>query len=310
MKKRLSSLTVKELRALAAEMGIRPIAARKAAIVQQITRALGESQSLYSMTVLQLRAYARAAGVKLKSTRKDAIIAELINKAQQPSPSKDQKKPAAKPRPHAGGLMKRARPEGSVELSSSKRWQSLGNGSTPGPHPVIGASPPSAPDAEATKPSLTISRRLVPAPVGHKQPSPEAPEALSEAPQALSEDAPSGSVLALAVEPYRLFAAWEITEHRLLRGDLVVKLFDMSGEPFLVSETPVHLSFGGVFIQTQPGRICMLELGESTIDGSYRPLKHSALFRTPADGPSEEGASILPESHFTGWRPSGSSPGV
>ena len=314
MKKRLSSLTVKELRALAAEMGIRPIAARKSAIVQQIIKLVGESQSLYAMTVLQLRAYARAAGVRLKSTRKDAIIAELIM-AKEPSPSKEETAAAAKPA-RAESLMKRARPKGSVKPASSKDWESLANGSTPGPHPVIGSTPPSVPAAEASAAKLSVSHRKIEVPPKPKHQAVEAAKGVepvhqAEAPRTPSDEAPAGSIAAVAVEPDRIFAAWEITEHRSLKGDLVINLFDMSAEPFRQSETHVYLSFGGIFMQAHPGRIYMLELGEVTRDGAYTPLKHSEYFSTPSDEPSDKkGVSVLPESHFTEWKPSGGSPGL
>lgn len=310
MKKPLSSLTLKELRALAAEMGISPIAPRKAAIIQQINRALADTASLGARTVLELRAYARAAGISISSTLKAGIIAEIV-KAIAPAPKVAASRPATKPKAKAKPpLMKRARPQGSVELAASKRWQSMGAAHTEERHPVVGATPPSAPEAEAPPATLTSSHRATAesmatmsdvAGTGTSKPQ-DMPE--------LADDLPAGSIMALAVEPERLFAAWEVADHRLLRGDLVIRLMDMQPDPVCQSSTPVHLSFGGIFLPASPARTYMLELGEETVDGEYRPLKRSNLFSTPADGPSSgEAGSLLPEEHFRGRGAPEGSPG-
>lgn len=104
--------------------------------------------------------------------------------------------------------------------------------------------------------------------------------------------------VALAVEPTRIFAFWELREETARKGRPALRVLDVTGAG---SRRPLEVKTGrrtgSLYIQVLPGRQYLVDAGVVTQRGRFISASKSKRISTPPAAPSG-GEAELPESFF------------
>ncbi|MDO8746404.1 MAG: DUF4912 domain-containing protein, partial [Thermodesulfovibrionales bacterium] len=117
----------------------------------------------------------------------------------------------------------------------------------------------------------------------------------------------------MTVDPWKLFAYWEIKENTLpkIQGTLVLRVYDITGIYFdgknanLVFDVPVYGRIGDSFIGVGPDKVFTVDIGAVSKAGDFVAIARSNQALTPALNVAKE-EGIAPEelygtSHAVGY---------
>lgn len=109
----------------------------------------------------------------------------------------------------------------------------------------------------------------------------------------------------MTVDPWKLFAYWEVREDTLskVKGTLVLRVYDVTGIYFdgknanIVFDIPAHKRVGDSYIGVGPGRDFIVDIGAVSRKGDFIAVARSNKVTTPAiKAAKEEG--VLPEEMY------------
>lgn len=106
-----------------------------------------------------------------------------------------------------------------------------------------------------------------------------------------------GAVVALPVEPTKIFAFWELTAtgRKPLIRVLDVSRGKAGGKPAFELRAPGHT--GSAYISVRPGRRYIVEAGSVGPTGKYTPICNSTIISLPRSSPPK-GKAAIPEKYF------------
>jgi len=117
--------------------------------------------------------------------------------------------------------------------------------------------------------------------------------------------------VALAVDPFRIFAFWELREATARKGRPSLRVREVAGgggKPGGSFEIRTGRPTGGLYVRVLPGRQYVVEAGVVTPAGRFMSAVSSRPVSTPPASPSD-GKAELPESYFVfeplAYRPGG-----
>lgn len=284
-----------------------------------------KKKELEDKTVAELRALAKKAGISLKANKKAEIITEVIKgsktvkKPKAAAPKKQTKKispkkktPAAPAKkvvatrrrrvmPHKKKL-KTEIPKKETKKVTAKKNKSVSLAKTPKTKPIPPQSKKEAvPVPKAVLPLVPTARlkeKAIKAKEAHLRVYPALP--IKDLSPEYSED----TVIALTLEPTKIFVYWEIKKDTMdrLKGRLTLRVYDVTG----VAEPSQAHSLFDIGVSTRIGSIYIevMALKEFLVDAGIMGLKgFSTLIRsnrvsTSPRAPSKKGTTVLPEKYY------------
>lgn len=117
--------------------------------------------------------------------------------------------------------------------------------------------------------------------------------------KALTAEYGEDRITLMTVDPWKLFAYWEIKENTLskIKGTLVLRVYDITGIYFdgknanLVFDVPVYGRIGDSYIGVGPGKAFIVDIGAVSKAGDFVAIARSNQASTPAlKVANEEGA--------------------
>jgi hypothetical protein len=281
-------------------------------------RALKRNE-LEAKTVAELRAIARAAGLSLGSRRKAAIIEEIIRGFRKKSlraassakrkgaPSKKTSKAPARPRSKMKAAVtkktaaKKAKPEKPVKAKAARK-KPPAPPVRPRPRKTSRRAGVRAPSSSSAKAGRVPPPPLKPV-IAEEEPARGpghhvAPLTFVEAPQPPQRN----MATAIAVEPTRIFAYWELREATARKGEPAVRVHDVTGRktggrPRSTFDIRPEKRAGGLYVRVLPGREYVVEAGVFTARGRFIAARKSRRVKTPPVSASGEKA-LIPEEYF------------
>jgi hypothetical protein len=120
---------------------------------------------------------------------------------------------------------------------------------------------------------------------------------------------PSGEAVLVAVSPRSLLAFWEAREAR--SESLTLRVYKGSAakrgktpkqkrKPRPIKEIEVSERIGSRYIEAEPSKKYIIEVGKKDKKGRFTPVLGSKAVKTPPEGPSEKGRykAMLPEKYY------------
>lgn len=141
----------------------------------------------------------------------------------------------------------------------------------------------------------------------HEKEKPELEHKIIEHPISPVETLPSeygeNGITLIVVDPYKLFAFWEVKEDTLniFKGDLILKVFDITDKDpdcedlSLFLEKKVSQRIGDMYIDVLPGKKYIADIGIIFSEGIFISVARSNIAITPEVFLSEEETQILIE---------------
>lgn len=263
---------------------------------------------LEAKTVAELRSIARAAGLSIGSRRKSALIDEIIRgfrkKRAGIAPSAKSKGAPPARKPEAAARTRAKVKAGITKKTAAKKKAKSLTGALKKPTAPVKAKkkrPPAAPAAikKARRPPAAPLKPVIaeepPRGGGRVH---VAPLTFVEAPQPPERN----MATAIAVDPTRIFAYWELTEAAARRGAPAVRVHDVTGRktggrPRSTFDIRPEKKAGGLYVRVLPGREYIVEAGVFTPGGRFVAARRSRRVKTPPVSASGERA-IISEEHF------------
>lgn len=268
-----------------------------------------KNKELEEKTVSELRTVAKKAGIALKTTRKAEIIDEIIKSVKKAKASKPKTKPKPKAKIATKKVLKpkvKAKPKKTVKLKAVKPVKPK-KAVKP---KVVPAKPkkPVKPKVIPVKPLPPMPPKPVPIP---KKPAPKIAKPKPAPPRVFpalpisnfSTEYSMDTVIALTLEPKKVFIYWEVTENTLKRldGELILRVYDVTGiaDPAKsISSFDISIQrIGSVYIEVMPEREFIMETGILK-QRVFRRISRSNRVSTPLVTPLIEGATVLPERYY------------
>lgn len=112
----------------------------------------------------------------------------------------------------------------------------------------------------------------------------------------------------MTVDPWKLFAYWEVRENTLakIKGTLVLRVYDVTGIYFdgknanLVFDVPVYGRIGDSYIGVAPGKAFIVDIGAVSKAGDFVAVARSNQASTPALKVSKEEGALPQEIYEVG----------
>lgn len=112
----------------------------------------------------------------------------------------------------------------------------------------------------------------------------------------------------MTVDPWKLFAYWEIKENTLskIKGTLVLRVYDITGVYFdgknanVVFDVPVHGRIGNSYIGVGPDKVFIVDIGAVSKAGDFVMVARSNQASTPALKVAKEEGALPQEIYEVG----------
>ncbi len=112
----------------------------------------------------------------------------------------------------------------------------------------------------------------------------------------------------MTVDPWKLFAYWEVKENTLskIKGTLVLRVYDITGIYFdgknanLVFDVPVHGRIGDSYIGVGPDKVFIVDIGAVSKAGEFVAIARSNQAATPALKVAKEEGALPQEIYEVG----------
>ncbi|MDP3049376.1 MAG: DUF4912 domain-containing protein [Thermodesulfovibrionales bacterium] len=112
----------------------------------------------------------------------------------------------------------------------------------------------------------------------------------------------------MTVDPWKLFAYWEIKENTLskIKGMLVLRVYDITGVYFdgknanVVFDVPVHGRIGDSYIGVGPDKVFIVDIGAVSKAGDFVAIARSNQASTPALKVAKEEGALPQEIYEVG----------
>ncbi len=112
----------------------------------------------------------------------------------------------------------------------------------------------------------------------------------------------------MTVDPWKLFAYWEIKENTLskIKGTLVLRVYDITGVYFdgknanVVFDVPVHGRIGDSYIGVGPDKVFIVDIGAVSKAGDFVAIARSNQASTPALKVAKEEGALPQEIYEVG----------
>ena len=112
----------------------------------------------------------------------------------------------------------------------------------------------------------------------------------------------------MTVDPWKLFAYWEVKENTLskIKGTLVLRVYDITGIYFdgknanLVFDVPVHGRIGDSYIGVGPDKVFIVDMGAVSKAGDFVMIARSNQALTPALKVAKEEGALPQEIYEVG----------
>ncbi len=112
----------------------------------------------------------------------------------------------------------------------------------------------------------------------------------------------------MTVDPWKLFAYWEIKENTLskIKGTLVLRVYDVTGIYFdgknanLIFDVPVHGRIGDSYIGVRPDKVFIVDIGAVSKAGDFVMIARSNQALTPALKVAKEEGALPQEIYEVG----------
>ena len=112
----------------------------------------------------------------------------------------------------------------------------------------------------------------------------------------------------MTVDPWKLFAYWEVKENTLskIKGTLVLRVYDVTGIYFdgknanLVFDVPVYGRIGDSYIGVGPDKVFIVDIGAVSKAGDFVAIARSNQAATPALKVAKEEGALPQEIYEVG----------